>query len=563
LGLSICKKIANKLGGDIGVISKYGEGSSFFFTFQFSNPPSNSNVETKDISRPLIEKKLNDIQISSANENISPMNNRNEKRESFSNENPILDENSLGKIAPNEKIQMIPNEALVSPRKNLKIPLQFDSKIGETNFSNNIQAFGNVSTNKRKIITIFNQGREVFDYFHEVKEELPKIMTAKEESKQINDQARETDLNNNIIGRKKLCLENEEYFQQGKGLQLFSPYKKFKPKFETRQADKLTFALNKNELSIKNSINPLALHMFEEEKQKDDENMAKNSRMHDFDLKEQNSWLKEFQKDANMILQAQNHPGNDLKISKKLKNSSGLTPIISKKINNNNQIENPKSVFITKGTNDYQIQMVEGKNSDLINPKEEEDLKQKQKINSTNNNQNNDNIECLTNRKLVDKCEFTQPDTCYVSKKPKQDCQCSFILIVDDQAFNRAPLVSFCKRQNLRFEEASDGEKAFAKAKKKTESNCCRVFGFIFLDFNMPGINGVQAAEKIRNLENSLYLQHSRIIGLSGNIEDFDNYNAELSNQLFWAKSQKPIDAFTFNEFIYGETFVNDSKDLQ
>lgn len=48
LGLSICKMIVEKLGGEIGLISKLGRGSTFWFTLPLDNQPKESDVVVPD-----------------------------------------------------------------------------------------------------------------------------------------------------------------------------------------------------------------------------------------------------------------------------------------------------------------------------------------------------------------------------------------------------------------------------------------------------------------------------------------------------------------------------------
>ena len=137
-----------------------------------------------------------------------------------------------------------------------------------------------------------------------------------------------------------------------------------------------------------------------------------------------------------------------------------------------------------------------------------------------------------------------------------------YILIVDDEASNRAPIASYCKKQGFIYDEAKDGEKAFYMVKKKIGNPCCKVYKYIFMDFNMPKMNGIESSKKIYEIENSLGLPNAKIIGLSGNINDFSKYDAQLSDKVLWFKCEKPFDFESFKELIYGDSYKAEKTNL-
>ena len=72
------------------------------------------------------------------------------------------------------------------------------------------------------------------------------------------------------------------------------------------------------------------------------------------------------------------------------------------------------------------------------------------------------------------------------------ECDCPHILIVDDNAFNQFSLVQMLKKCNLKSDKADNGEMAIEMINKASMNRrtCCHGFQLIFMDINMPGLNG-------------------------------------------------------------------------
>ncbi len=68
------------------------------------------------------------------------------------------------------------------------------------------------------------------------------------------------------------------------------------------------------------------------------------------------------------------------------------------------------------------------------------------------------------------------------------------ILVVDDNEMNRKVFVSLLKKSLIGIEEAADGEEAVLKASVKR-------YDIIFMDHMMPGMDGVEAMKRIRDMQ--------------------------------------------------------------
>ncbi|USP76619.1 uncharacterized protein yc1106_03893 [Curvularia clavata] len=85
------------------------------------------------------------------------------------------------------------------------------------------------------------------------------------------------------------------------------------------------------------------------------------------------------------------------------------------------------------------------------------------------------------------------------------------ILIVDDNALNRRLLVAFMKKNDLQYQEASNGLEALQKYQAATHS-----IQVILMDMSMPVMDGMTATRAIREHEQNSGLARSCIIALTG-----------------------------------------------
>jgi CheY-like chemotaxis protein len=105
------------------------------------------------------------------------------------------------------------------------------------------------------------------------------------------------------------------------------------------------------------------------------------------------------------------------------------------------------------------------------------------------------------------------------------------VLLVDDNAINLKLLVVFAKRQNLRYEEATNGLEALETFKSEAQSSDSapptRPFDFVLMDLSMPVMDGLTSTRQIRQFETKMGLKRSCIVALTGLASAQDQKDAQ------------------------------------
>lgn len=132
----------------------------------------------------------------------------------------------------------------------------------------------------------------------------------------------------------------------------------------------------------------------------------------------------------------------------------------------------------------------------------------------------------------TEQCECMSPNgeikAAYFFRKPFgfSDCKMSVeailaqkrikrkVLVVDDDAFNRELLQVQIRKLGLECDVCGNGFTALKKLKEDPE------IAVMMLDFEMPDLNGVEVARRIRQ---ELNLKKIVIIGTTGNVEEHAN----------------------------------------
>eukprot|EP00347_Sterkiella_histriomuscorum_P019208 403342524 len=94
--------------------------------------------------------------------------------------------------------------------------------------------------------------------------------------------------------------------------------------------------------------------------------------------------------------------------------------------------------------------------------------------------------------------KYPQQNQVPIEKAFDNGCECSQVLIVDDIDMNRIFLSEILKRNfNIKSDQAIDGLECLKTVKEKQFNECCSYYQLIFMDFEMPIMNGMEASRKI------------------------------------------------------------------
>jgi CheY-like chemotaxis protein len=123
----------------------------------------------------------------------------------------------------------------------------------------------------------------------------------------------------------------------------------------------------------------------------------------------------------------------------------------------------------------------------------------------------------LLKRKCIDHTEdvVLKP----VKQKPKYDAR---ILLVEDNEINMEIAREILVTYGVEIEEATDGLEALAKITNNDEG----YYDLIFMDCQMPHMNGIETTKALLDFENESNYKHTPVVAMTANAFDEDRKNA-------------------------------------
>ncbi|CAD8148081.1 unnamed protein product [Paramecium octaurelia] len=99
--------------------------------------------------------------------------------------------------------------------------------------------------------------------------------------------------------------------------------------------------------------------------------------------------------------------------------------------------------------------------------------------------------------------------------------RCKHMLLVDDEVFNIFTFTKILNKKNITdIDSASNGNECIQKVKNKKCSTFCTGYRIIFMDLEMPILNGLNAAKQLLQLN-----PNQTIVACSGYIDNFEKEN--------------------------------------
>ena len=143
-----------------------------------------------------------------------------------------------------------------------------------------------------------------------------------------------------------------------------------------------------------------------------------------------------------------------------------------------------------------------------------------------------------------------------ISSQIQISCKCPKVLIVDDDPFNLTALDQILSRLKVPCHWAFNGKEAIEKIEARQHNRCgssCQQYKIVFLDCNMPILDGYETARRLRAMEKRGEVDRIRIIACTAFVQQSDENNAKEAGMDDF--STKPIKFSVIKEKLKANGF--------
>ena len=97
----------------------------------------------------------------------------------------------------------------------------------------------------------------------------------------------------------------------------------------------------------------------------------------------------------------------------------------------------------------------------------------------------------------------------------KLSCECAKVLLVDDEPFNLLVFSAYLDSVKMTADKAVNGQLALDLIDKKAANECCKGYSVIFMDINMPVMDGIESALKITELVKQGKIPECKVVAVT------------------------------------------------
>ena len=131
-------------------------------------------------------------------------------------------------------------------------------------------------------------------------------------------------------------------------------------------------------------------------------------------------------------------------------------------------------------------------------------------------------------------------------------CFCTKVLLVDDNDNNIFVLQTYCGMFSIPCDIARNGTEAVQKIMERLNASCCKIYSLVLMDINMPVMDGIEATQKIRELEKeqpSLTAKNV-IVALTAAVTEKSELKEQHSYLGFSGIAEKPLSKADFGSLL-------------